>query len=360
MKKLATIIQDKIQTEGPMSFRDFMGMALYYPGLGYYTSGKERIGKSGDYLTSPASNNLLGECIAKQLVEMWEILGKDEFAVVEYGAGDGTLSTQILMWLRDNSRLFHHISYYIVEKRNSASGRKEFIHKIIHVDDVNEIPPVVGCVLSNELIDNFPVHRIVNLNGLQELRVNYSADGFTELPVPLGEDLKNFIARYAIEVPESAGIEICTEMLSWVSEISRILKRGFVLTIDYGDSGDRLAQSCDGNGTIHCYHKHHINRDPFVNIGDQDITADVNFSILAAMGKTVGLEYTGFTTQSEFMIALGLYNRMNKPGAVDEDQANLMLDFMVHMSRKLKVFIQHKGLDHPMVSGLLFARRAVA
>lgn len=360
MKKLATIIQNKIESEGPISFRDFMGMALYYPGLGYYTSGKERIGKSGDYFTSPSSNNLLGECIAKQLVEMWEILGKDQFAVVEYGAGDGSLSTQILSWLRDNSKLFRHISYYIVEKRSTVSNQKDFIHKIIRVDDVNEIPPVIGCILSNELVDNFPVHRIVNRNGLYELRVNYSGDGFTELLVPLGEDLKNHIEKYAIEIPESAGVEICTEMSSWVSEISHILKRGFVLTIDYGDSGERLTQSCDGNGTIHCYHKHSINRDPFANIGDQDITADVNFSVLAAMGKTVGLEYTGFTTQSEFMIALGLNNRMNTPDVLDEDHANRILDFMVQMSRKLKVFIQHKGVNHPMISGLLFARRAVA
>ncbi|WP_336515499.1 class I SAM-dependent methyltransferase [Pollutibacter soli] len=360
MKKLATIIQEKIKSQGPMSFRDFMGMALYYPGLGYYTSGKERIGKAGDYFTSPTANNLLGESIAKQLVEMWEILGKEEFAVVEYGAGDGSLSSQILSWLKDNSRLYHHISYYIIEKRSSTDIKKEFIHKIIRADDVSQIPPIVGCILSNELIDNFPVHRIINQNGLHELRVSYTEDGFTEVAVPLGNDLKNHIEKFGIEIPQYSGTEICTEMAPWLNEINHILKKGFVLTIDYGDSGERLIQNCDTNGTIHCYHKHHVNRNPFANIGDQDITADVNFSTLAAMGKAVGLEYTGFTTQSEFMIALGLNSRINHDEQMDEIKVNTMLDFMVNMSRKLKVFIQHKAVNHPMISGLLFARRAVA
>ncbi len=363
MRNLTEIIQNKIETTGPMSFRDFMGMALYYPGLGYYTSGKERIGKSGDYYTAPTANSLLGEMIARQLVEMWEILGSDQFAVVEYGAGDESLCCQILGWLKNHSRLYDQISYYIIEKRSApaVNTEKKFCGKIIHVDSAGEIPPVKGCILSNEVLDNFPVHRITRREEVLELRVDSTENGFIEKAFPASEEIKNWLRKTNFNLPIGGITEICLDMDLWMQEINSILLAGFVVTIDYGNF---VGENFENNGTLHCYHRHTINRNPYNNIGGQDITCDVNFSALAALGKEYGFGFTGFTTQGEFLLAMGLCDHLNRePNGTQldsEQKVNEFLDFMMRMSRKIKVLVQHKAVQNPAISGLQFSRRAVA
>ncbi len=125
---LSDIIMQTISRDGPISFRDFMDMALYYPGLGYYTSEKDKIGKKGDYYTSPNLTPAFGEMLGMQLEEMWRILGEKKFSVVEMGAGTGLMSMDILKYLKGNPELSRHLDYCIIEK--SPALRKEQQEKL--------------------------------------------------------------------------------------------------------------------------------------------------------------------------------------------------------------------------------------
>ncbi|MEO6188822.1 MAG: SAM-dependent methyltransferase, partial [Ginsengibacter sp.] len=141
-----------------MSFHDFMEMALYHPEYGYYTAGKKRIGKEGDYYTSPEVSSLYGQMIGKQLEEMYMIMGSHPMDIIEFGAGSGTLCNDILNHLKKQPAIYNNITYYIVEKNRIASNFSEnFDHsKIRFISDISERAGFSGCVISNELLDNFP------------------------------------------------------------------------------------------------------------------------------------------------------------------------------------------------------------
>src|SRR4051812_37220260 len=154
--QLKDIIIQKIKDEGPISFRDFMEMALYYPELGYYTSPTDKIGTNGDFYTSSNLTPLFGMMIGKQIEEMWVSLGKEAFTIVEYGAGTGRLCHDILDYLKGNPFLYAQLQYCIVEKSPSMRAKEQchLPEKVSWHDSINDIPGVVGCVLSNELLDN--------------------------------------------------------------------------------------------------------------------------------------------------------------------------------------------------------------
>jgi SAM-dependent MidA family methyltransferase len=152
---LSEIIIEKIQQSGPISFRDFMEMALYYPELGYYTSGKDKIGKKGDYYTSPNLTHIFGEMIGKQLEEMQYILNEKEFTIVEMGAGTGLLSLDIREYLKKNPELYLNLDYCIVEKSPAMQKeqRKRLGEKVRWCNSIQELSWITGCVFSNELVD---------------------------------------------------------------------------------------------------------------------------------------------------------------------------------------------------------------
>jgi len=175
MEVFSKIIIDRIRNDGPISFRDFMEMALYYPDLGYYSIGKDRTGSKGDFYTSPVLTSVFGEMIGKQLEEMWQILGKKEFVIVEYGAGSGFLCHDILKYLKNNEQLFHGLRYCIIEKNPVMQKKilpKELQEKISWYHSISDIGDFTGCVLSNELLDNFPVHLVVMQEELKEIKID--------------------------------------------------------------------------------------------------------------------------------------------------------------------------------------------
>src|SRR6188474_3482611 len=205
---LSEIIKNKIREQGPVSFHDFMEMALYYPGLGYYTSSPDKIGKHGDYYTSPYLTNVFGSVIAKQLEEMWLLTGKKDFTVVEYGAGMGSLCNDILDHLKHNKDFFKKVRYCIIEKSEAMRQKeKEIIghnlitDKIAWHDSIAEIPSFTGCILANEVLDNFSVHKVImKENELKEVFVDYDR-GFIEVLKPAPNDLKDYFITLGIELP---------------------------------------------------------------------------------------------------------------------------------------------------------------
>jgi len=350
-----------------MSFHDFMEMALYYPGLGYYTSEQDKIGVKGDFYTSPHFTSLFGEMIARQLEEMWHFSGRDEFTIVECGAGTGALCRDVLSQLKNNKELYRRLNYCIIEKSEAMRKKEKAIlfEKVNWYDSIEDIPRFTGCVISNELLDNFSVHQVVMKDELMEVFVDHK-NGFVESLRPASAALKEYIAQLNVELPYGFRTEINLEAIKWLGEISATLEKGFVMTIDYGSSSSELYRENRSKGTLVCYNKHRINDNPYWNIGNQDITAHVNFSALRHWGSMSGLEYCGYTDQANFLHSLGIVEHLRqKERSGRHANAGIINNaFLVHtlltdMGNKFKVLIQQKGIPQPSLSGLRFSSQTV-
>src|SRR5436190_934773 len=363
------IISDKIRSEGPLSFHDFMEMALYYPELGYYTSETEKFGKFGDYYTAPHLSAVYGNLVAKQLEEMWQLCGKKDFTVVEYGAGTGALCVDILRQLKENKELYEGLKYCIIEKSKIMRLKEQKVltesgiaeGKVYWFDSISEIPPITGCVLANEVIDNFSVHKVVmEKNGLREVFVDYDQT-FIEVLMPAQDRLTDYFARLDVRLPEGFHTEVNLEAIEWIKEVSAFLEKGFVLTIDYGFPSSELYRPYRRLGTMICYNKHTVNDLPYADIGQQDITTHVNFSALDLWGEKYGLTKCGFTNQSQFLIGLGLATQLRKEEETKmnnyqlKERLMMMHTLLISMGKKIKVFIQQKGLSRPALSGFQFS-----
>ena len=357
---LTTIIRDTIREKGPISFHDFMEMALYYPDEGYYTSDCERIGKQGDFYTSAYLTTLFGKLIARQMEEMWALLGKRPFTIVEYGAGTGLLCCDILEHLRKNKSLYHHLSYYIIEKSAAMRTKQKALlpEKVSWINNINEVAPINGCVLSNEVVDNFAVHQVVMDDELMEVHIEFE-EGFREVLKPASSSLKNYFEELGVELPRGFRTEINLEAIQWMQEIGTALGKGFAITIDYGFPSTELYTERRSRGTVVCYHKHQVNFCPYDHIGEQDITTHINFSALQHWGKQNGLEYAGYTSQAYFLLGLGLTQQLAQmERTADHGTSSLMLHTFLHdMGRKMKVLVQKKGVNGVILSGLQFCER---
>jgi SAM-dependent MidA family methyltransferase len=381
------IIIDTIHRQGPVSFRDFMEMALYYPEQGYYTSFEgDRVGASGDFYTSAYLTRLFGEMIAGQLEEMWRILDCQPFTVVEFGAGTGLLCRDILMRLRENAELFRSLQYVIIEKSAPMRCREQsllaaegLLYKLRWESAIEAVSPVNGCILSNELVDNFAVHQVVMEDELMEVFVGYE-NGFVEMLRPASSELRDYLRDLQVTLPRGFRTEINLEATRWIGEVAAALGRGFVITIDYGNSSSGLYNSSEG--TLTCYRQHRVNHNPYECIGEQDITSHVNFSALDHWGRKGGLDYCGFTSQTRFLQGLGLNRRLQQlevagaaagfssegsrsdgnpgPGSRDaaarEMASRQLYTLLVDMGNKFKVLIQRKGIGRPFLSGLQFVQ----
>lgn len=362
MTPLTNIIINKIAKEGVTSFHDFMEMALYYPVTGYYTSENQKIGMNGDFYTSSHLHNIFGVLVAKQLEEMWNLLNQQSFTIVEYGAGNGFLCHDILNYLSSNSNLYNNLRYCIIEKSPAMRAReKQHLcenKKVSWHNSIADIGKFCGCVLSNELLDNFSVHQVYMNNSLKEIFVDYDEKGFKEFAKPANETLINYFEELNVCLPPDFKTEVNLEAIDWIKSIATHLEKGFVLTIDYGYPSNELYASYRSEGTIVCYYKHHVNFDPYKNIGMQDITSHVNFSALYYWGLKNGLEGCGFTDQAHFLTSLGFNDYLKQTATPGNDVQNFRKELLltqkliVDMGSKFKVMIQHKGMNNKPLSGL--------
>jgi SAM-dependent MidA family methyltransferase len=358
--ELCEVIKERIAAHGPVSFHDFMETALYYPELGYYTATSNQIGQSGDFYTSSNLGPVFGAMVAKQLEEMWHLTGEGRFTVVEYGAGTGALCHDILHYLKNNQRLYDQLDYLIIEKSPAMRERQKVClsEKVAWYDKIEEIGQITGCILSNELIDNFAVHRIVMKDELMEVFVD-NQDGFTEVLQPAGKPLRDYLNELNVSLPAGFQTEINLAATQWLKDISKVLKKGYVLTIDYGYTSEELYRSCRSQGTVLCYYRHRINDNFYQNIGKQDITAHINFSALCHWGHKSGLTYCGLTCQANFLLSLGFkdYLRENAPEGENIVQqamkeVQLTRTLLVEMGSKFKVLVQKKGIAGHELLGL--------
>jgi SAM-dependent MidA family methyltransferase len=236
--------------------------------------------------------------------------------------------------------------------------KKILKEKVSWYHSVSELPPVNGCVLSNEILDNFPVHKVIMKKELMEVFVDYD-DGFIEELRPANEILKNYLKEQNINLPQNYSTEINLQAIEWIKEIATNLNSGFVLTIDYGFPSDELYSPKRNSGTLACYKNHNVNFSFYQDIGKQDITAHINFSALDYWGKKYGLQFSGFTTQANFLRSLGLMDYLRKYESEDPGKNRKAIfqiqKLLMDMGNKFKVLIQQKGVKSERLTGMQFA-----
>ncbi len=367
MELLRDLIIEEINKKGKITFAEFMQMALYHPKYGYYNSDKERVGRFGDYYTSPTVHGIFGKLIAKQLEEMWRIMGKETFTIVEMGANKGWLCCDIIQSIKKEYPVFYdNFHYIIVESNPYAKEIQRLLLESIHVTDGKVLwhtysedgfsfDRIQGCFLSNEFVDALPVHRLkVKNKVLKEIYVSYNNSGFFEIDDEVSPDVsKQYIETFQMHLNEGQGGEVNLSAAKWLRHGSEKLRKGFVLTIDYGDTTDGIYRENGSDGTVRCFYKHTVNRDYYKRPGEQDITAHVDFTNLTNAGKSAGLEVTGFTKQSHYLIALGILERLNNTNK--DIETILKVKNLFHpegMGDVFKVLIQHKNVEHPQLIGL--------
>lgn len=374
-RRLKRTIMARIRRQGRITFRDFMDLCLYHPSYGYYCSAGEKVGKDGDYYTGPCVHPIFGWMIAKQIHQMWKLMGAiSGFRILEFGAGKGFLCDDILSYLRrETPDFFENLSYLMVEvnpfyrwegeKLLAGKGFGEKVWWITPREVATEDFHVQGCVLSNELIDSFPVHLVtIKDRRLREIYVTHGDDGFGEEVGDLSSSrLEDYFEKLGIVLEEGQRAEVNLMGLDWVELVSRILTKGFVMTIDYGHEAEALYSPLRRNGTLLCYYRHTWNDNPYERVGAQDITSHVDFTSLRRKGEEMGLRWVGLTTQYRFLLGLGFMEVAQR--VMDENHVSLrgikerlsMKTFILpdgRMGDVFKVLIQSKGVDNPQLDGL--------
>ena len=329
---LVTHLRSRIRNEGPLSFRDFMEEALYHPEFGYYNSTRNPIGRQGDFYTSSDLDPIFGKLLARKFAQMASALGvsPEAFTIVELGAGRGLLARQILE--------HHHFPYRILERSAAMRERQRGSLQGLDVEWLETLPTgITGCVFSNEFFDALPVRRVICRNGaLREIHVTSE---FSEVEGDLQEPLD-------ITLLEGQLADINTDARQWIKRIGASLDRGYHLAIDYGYL-DREFYARP-RGTLMCYWRHQAVEDPYLRIGEQDITAHVNFSDLIREGAAVGLTTEEFKTQMDFLVQLGVLKELealmpaDTAEAIQRVMAVKKLVLPGGMGERFKVLVQRK------------------
>lgn len=324
-RELEELIRQAIDGNGgAISFARFMNLALYEPGLGYYSGGARKFGPGGDFVTAPEVSPLFSACLARQCEQLFELTGAAD--ILELGAGTGVMACDILRTLSARNSLPEH--YYILEtsadlrQRQQALVRDRLPGYGDRVVWLNELPaaPVDGVVLANEVLDALPVNRIrIEGDGIHELMVACLDGGFGWWTA---EDepgwlyaLEESLADYLPALPPGYVTEYNPRLGPFIQSLSDVLGTGAILLIDYGYPRREYYHPQRLDGTLACHYRHRRHADPFVNIGLQDITASVDFTQVAESASAGGLTVAGFASQAGFLIGAGLDEVMAADGA---------------------------------------------
>ncbi len=359
MPSLEEVIKDEIRAKGPVTFARFMELALYHPELGYYSSGRGRIGKAGDFYTNSHVSPVFGRLMAEVYVSLKAALCEESCLFVEMGAGEGYFAKDFLEGLNR----CHHSEYgncrYVVIERSAGMVAKQretlgaLKDKVTWYGSLDELPsPVTGVFFSNELVDAFPFHRVHRDDGsIKEVYVGLGRERFNEVLGPLSSPLiAKYFNRLGVSLPTGMTTEVNLEACAWVRELAGRLSKGFVITVDYGYPANEYYAPERNTGTFMCYHRHTQSEKPYENIGEQDITAHVDFSSLALEGKAAKLDPLLFTDQTSFLtVALEfLHGSMSPDGYTQEEleKTGMGLKALLHpewMGGAFKVLVQSKN-----------------
>lgn len=294
----------------------------------YYSSDRNPIGIDGDFYTSADLDPIFGQLLARQFERMAE--GFDSFTLIELGAGKGLLARDILRHTP--------FPYMILERSPAMRRRQEQLLAEYNVTWIDELPKgVTGCIFSNEFFDTLPVHRVVRRGGV--LREIYVTENFEEVEGELQEPIEAPLA-------EGQTAEINLEARKWIRRIADSLDRGYHLAIDYGYLHDEFY--AQPHGTLMCYWRHQATEDPYIRIGEQDMTAHVNFSDLIEEGTAASLQTVRFGKQMDYLIDLGILDEIQKLAEVGDAASMQRLvkikNFILpgSMGERFKALVQNK------------------
>jgi SAM-dependent MidA family methyltransferase len=373
-ERLIQLIRERIDSAGgQISFADFMSLALYAPGLGYYSAGNEKFGPGGDFVTAPEISPLFSRCVARQCRQVLAYLGEHQGqapVILEAGGGSGAMAAEILAELERLKCLPN--SYWILELSAELQQRQQetIAAKVPHLADrvqwLRSLPeqPFRGVVLANEVLDAMPVHRIHwpgdRGESPREAYVAWQQDRFVwKFDQPGSDRLRQRTADIATVLGDRRGGEYSSEINlaaeAWVNTLAEVLHAGMVLLIDYGFPRHEYYHPQRNTGTLMCHYRHRSHDDPFVFPGLQDITAHVDFTSVAEAGAAAGLHVAGYNTQGFFLLASGLHDMLVE---VDHnDTANYLrlsqqvktLTLPSEMGELFKVMALTRGIDIPLL-----------
>jgi len=351
---LKKIIQDKIKSEGPISFAEYMQMALYYPTMGYYSSGMHKFGKEGDFITSPELGSLFAQCLAKQFQQIVSKL--DRASILEIGAGTGQFCFDCLLTLDSNKNLPEH--YYILEVSADLQQRQQttvaklpkHIRQRVRWLKQPLDEPFNGVIFANEVLDALAVEVFkYDGNNFKRMMLKTLDDNqpcWQDFPEKLNQELKD----KKLNLSENYISEFIPNLSNWLKAITGSLQQGAVIFVDYGYERASYYHPQRNQGTLVCHFQHQANYNYFNNIGIQDMTAFVDFTALAEAADSTALSVDGYTTQAHFLMSLGIHESL---GDSEENYKNYYkkttemkkLTLPNEMGEKFKVMALTKNLE---------------
>lgn len=365
---LRDILLERIRVHGQITFAEFMTACLYEPGLGYYTSPGRKVGAEGDFYTSSNVHRIFGRLIAREIIRMWQSMGEPSgFQIVEAGAGNGRLATDIMDAVAELAPEFYSVvTCRLIEAEPSLAATQAKMLAAHSARLAWSSPAelaagalaLTGCLLSNELVDALPVHLVeMTPAGLQEVMVAADGEQFCErLSPPSTPEVGRHLAAAGISLAAGQRAEVRLAADRWLTEVAASLRRGFVMTIDYGYLAAELYGRMRMNGTLLCYYRHQLEENPYIRVGLQDITTHVDFSALIQTGAAAGLEKIWYGEQYRFLLAAGIMEELLALEARPVPEAERIKDRLAlkklmlpdgGMGDTFKVLVQGKDVPAP-------------
>ena len=358
----ARVREEIARSGGWISFARFMQIALYEPGLGYYSAGAHKLGAAGDFVTAPEVAPVFSRCLAVQCEELLRSLGGGD--VLELGAGSGVMAAELLGELARRDCLPER--YWILDvsadlrERQRATLAAVVPHLLDRVEWLDRLPEdFTGIMVANEVLDALPVDRFVVRGGAVNALGVTSQLGRLEwsearAPEALADAVRGVERDTGVAWPDGYTSEINLGLADWLAALAASVRRGVLLFVDYGLPRREFYAAERSDGTLLCHFRHRFHDDPFTRPGLQDITAWVDFTAVAAAGQAAGLEVAGYTTQAHFLIGCGLGEFVADVSGLDVvSRVNLSRQAMVltlpgEMGERFKAIALAKGYDSPL------------
>ena len=361
-ERLLTVIRGEIaQHGGWISFARFMELALYAPGLGYYTAGARKFGRNGDFVTAPELSPLFSRCIATQCAEVLSASGGGD--ILEVGAGSALMAADILNELEALDQLPRR--YLILEisadlrERQLATLSTRAARHLARVTWLDELPAALhGVIVANEVLDALPVDRFRIRSGrVNALGVSWQERlDWSEAPAstPLEQRVRAIESQIGSSFAEGYTSEINLRLDPWLRSLAEVLEGGLMLLIDYGLPRRQYYREERRDGTLLCHFRQRFHSDPFVYVGLQDIGAWVDFTAVAETASEAGLTVAGFTTQAHFLMGLGIEQHLKEAGErelverLSLARQAMLLTLPGEMGERFKVIGLARGVQQPL------------
>ena len=356
---LEEYLLNKIELNQKILFSEFMNQSLYHPDYGYYTNKANIFGDQGDFITSPITSSIFGECISNEFINI--IRYQKTSSILELGGGDGSLAISILKHLKKNKSLPD--KYIILEiSENLINYQKERVKKELPNDynifkwvtNLEEVK-INGLVIANEFFDAIPTERFrVKNSKLETLYIESNNQSFNYIWDESSDDFSNELSRaknnHNIDFSDGYVSELNLNNSKWINLIDKSIESGVLFIIDYGYHSQEYFLQDRSDGTLVCIHQHKSNFDPLSNIGNQDISSFVNFSHLKNLSVNTDLTVSGFLSQSSFLINLNIleiYQSKEYDGDDALIESNKLKNILLPntMGELFKVLVMQKNID---------------